>query len=132
MQGKLKHPVFNGEYEILSSLGEGNTSKVYMARNISNPKQIVALKLLREEFLQRDVDSIKAVENEIQILQGLKHENIINIVGWGSDGNVKKPSGREINNLVYILLEYVSGGLLFDVCQTIGGMGENGGRYFLS
>ena len=131
-QGKLKHPVFNGEYEILSSLGEGNTSKVYMARNIKNPKQIVALKLLREEFLQRDVDSIKAVENEIQILQGLKHENIINIVGWGSDGNVKKPSGREIQNLVYILLEYVSGGLLFDVCQTIGGMGENGGRYFLS
>lgn len=113
---KLKHPVFNGEYEILSSLGEGNTSKVYMARNIKNPKQVVALKLLREEFLQRDADSIKAVENEIQILQGLKHENIINIVGWGSDGNVKKPSGREINNLVYILLEYVSGGLLFDVC----------------
>ena len=119
-QGKLKHPVFNGEYEILSSLGEGNTSKVYMARSLKNPKQVVALKLLREEFLQRDADSIKAVENEIQILQGLKHENIINIVGWGSDGNVKKPSGREINNLVYILLEYVSGGLLFDVCQTIG------------
>lgn len=65
-------------------------------------------------------------------MQGLKHENIINIVGWGSDGNVKKPSGREINNLVYILLEFVSGGLLFDVCQTIGGMGEMGGRYFLS
>lgn len=62
---KLQHPVFNGEYEILSSLGEGNTSKVYKARNIKNPKQIVALKLLREEFLQRDVDSIKAVENEI-------------------------------------------------------------------
>lgn len=131
-KGKLKHPVFNGEYEILSSLGEGNTSKVYMARSLKDPKKIVALKLLREEFLQRDVDSIKAVENEIQILQGLRHENIINIAGWGSDGNVKKPSGREINNLVYILLEYVSGGLLFDVCQTIGGMGENGGRYFLS
>jgi serine/threonine protein kinase len=26
----------------------------------------------------------------------------------------------------------VTGGLLFDVCQTLGGMGENGGRYFLS
>lgn len=43
-----------------------------------------------------------------------------------------KPSGREINNLVYILLEYVTGGLLFDVCQTLGGMGESGGRYFLT
>jgi len=61
---KLKHPVFNNEYEILSSLGEGNTSKVYCARHLKT-KQIVALKLLREEFLQRDVDSIKAVENEI-------------------------------------------------------------------
>jgi hypothetical protein len=46
----------------------------------------------------------------------MKHENIVNILGWGSDGKVKKPSGREICNLVYILLEYVTGGLLFDVC----------------
>jgi len=65
---KGKHPVFNGEYEILSSLGEGNTSKVYMARSIADPKKVVALKLLREEFLQRDADSIKSVEQEIQIL----------------------------------------------------------------
>jgi len=65
---KAKHPVFNGEYEILSSLGEGNTSKVYMARNLKDPKKVVALKLLREEFLQRDPESIKSVEQEIQIL----------------------------------------------------------------
>jgi serine/threonine protein kinase len=32
---------------------------------------------------------------------------------------------------VYILLEYVSGGLLFDLCQTCGGMGEEDGRFFL-
>lgn len=43
-----------------------------------------------------------------------------------------KPSGREIKNLVYIKLEYVAGGLLFDVCQTVGGMGEDGGRFVLS
>ena len=72
-----KHPVFNGEYHVLQSLGEGNTSKVYLARKIDDPSKTVALKLLREEFLQRDADSIKAVEQEIQILQGLKHPNII-------------------------------------------------------
>ena len=70
---KQKHPIFNNEYEILSSLGEGNTSKVYLARSIADPSKQVALKLLREEFLQRDADSIKSVEQEIQILQGLKH-----------------------------------------------------------
>jgi serine/threonine protein kinase len=61
----MKHPVFNGQYEIISSLGEGNTSKVYMARSLENPSQMVALKLLREEFLSRDADSIKSVEQEI-------------------------------------------------------------------
>ena len=58
--------------------------------------------------------------------------NIVNILGWGSDGTVLRPSGRKIENFVYLLLEYATGGLLFDVCQTIGGMGENGGRYFLN
>jgi len=87
---------------------------------------------LREEFLARDKDSIKSVEQEIQILNGLNHQNIVNILGYGSDGYVKKPSGREIKSLVYIILEYVTGGLLFDVCQTIGGMGEDTGRYFLT
>lgn len=60
--GKQKHPIFNNEYEILSSLGEGNTSKVYLARSLKDPSKQVALKLLREEFLQRDADSIKSVE----------------------------------------------------------------------
>lgn len=128
---KQKHPIFNNEYEILSSLGEGNTSKVYLARSIKDPSKQVALKLLREEFLQRDADSIRSVEQEIQILQGLKHGNIVNILGYGSDGHVLKPSGRKIENLVYILLEYVTGGLLFDLCQTVGGMGEDDGRFFL-
>lgn len=113
-------------------MGEGNTSKVYMARHLTDKKNIIALKLLKEEFLQRDQESIRSVEQEIQILQGLNHGNIINILGYGSDGVVIKPSGRKIENLVYIILEYVSGGLLFDVCQTLGGMGEDGGRFFLT
>jgi len=72
MQGQ-KHPIFNNQYEILSSLGEGNTSKVYMARSLEDKKKVIALKLLKEEFLQRDTESIKSVEQEIQILQGLDH-----------------------------------------------------------
>jgi serine/threonine protein kinase len=47
----MKHPVFNKKYEILSSLGEGNTSKVYLVRSLEDPKKQFALKLLREEFL---------------------------------------------------------------------------------
>lgn len=33
MSDKLEHPVFNNRYDILKSCGEGNTSKVYLARD---------------------------------------------------------------------------------------------------
>jgi serine/threonine protein kinase len=29
-------------------------------------------------------------------------------------------------------MEFVPGGLLFDLCQTMGAMGENAGRFFVS
>ena len=63
-------------------------------------------------------------------MRGLDHKNINKIIGYGSDGKIVKPSGREITNLVYIILEYVPGGLFFDLCQAGGGMGEDAGRYF--
>ena len=45
------HPIFNKEYEILSSLGDGKTSKVYLCKSIKDTDKKVAMKLLREEFL---------------------------------------------------------------------------------
>jgi hypothetical protein len=63
-----KYPLFNGEYEILTSLGEGTTSKVFKVRSLTDPKKCFALKLLREEYLRREKDAIEAVENEIRIL----------------------------------------------------------------
>jgi len=49
---------------------------------------------------------------------------------YGDNGQVFKPSGKVLTGLIYIILEYVQGGLLFDVCQLVGGLGEDGGRYF--
>lgn len=56
------------------------------------------------------------MEQEIQILEGLKHDNIVNILSYGTDGVTVKVSGREMKDMIYIILEYVSGGLLFDLC----------------
>jgi serine/threonine protein kinase len=112
----LKHPVFNGQYEILKSLGEGNTSKVYLGRSLQQPDRFVAIKILKEEFLRRDEESILSVQNEITILKNLNHEGIIRMHDFGDNGEVVKPSGRVIQNLVFIVMEYVEGGLLFDLC----------------
>jgi serine/threonine protein kinase len=125
------HPIFNGKYEILKSLGEGNTSKVYLGRATDGSEQYAAIKILKEEFLRRDQDSILSVHNEITILKNLSHAGIINMLEYGDAGQVVKPSGRIIDNLVFIVMEFVQGGLLFDLCQTMGAMGEDAGRFFL-
>lgn len=52
------------------------------------------------------------------------------IIEFGDQGKIAKPSGKTINNQVFIALEFVSGGLLFDVCQLLGGLGEDAGRFF--
>lgn len=65
-QEKAKvHPVFNKEYEIHRSLGDGKTSKVYLCKSIKDSDKQVAMKLLREEFLQKDEKNVKSVEKEI-------------------------------------------------------------------
>lgn len=132
MQAKQEHPIFNGKFEITKSLGEGNTSKVYLGRLVAEPSHLVAIKILKDEFLKRDNDSILSVHNEITILKNLDHAGIIRLIDYGDAGQVVKPSGRVIDSLVFIVMEYVSGGLLFDLCQTMGAMGEDAGRFFLS
>lgn len=91
---KQAYPIFNDKYDIMSSLGDGKTSKVYLVRSRENPDKKFALKLLRDEFLNKDNKNVKAVEREIQILQGLSHKGIVSIVDYGSEGIVKKKSGR--------------------------------------
>jgi serine/threonine protein kinase len=57
---RQSHPVFNGKYEILKSLGEGNTSKVYLGKELGT-ENYAAIKILKEEFLRRDRDSVVSV-----------------------------------------------------------------------
>mmetsp|Transcript_18503 Transcript_18503/g.25576 ORF Transcript_18503/g.25576 Transcript_18503/m.25576 type:complete len:180 (+) Transcript_18503:302-841(+) len=93
---------------------------------------MVAIKVIKDEFLRRDSDSILSVQNEITILKNLQHPGLIQLIEYGDQGVVQKPSGRIINNLIYIVMEFVAGGLLFDTCQGLGSMGENVGRYFMN
>jgi len=112
---KEKHSIFNNEWRVLENLGEGNTAKVYLCEHMEDPSRKIALKLLKQEFLSKGKNHIKSVEQEISILSGLDHKNITRIVDYGSDGVVVKASGKKIDNLVYIALEYIDGGILFDL-----------------
>ena len=62
----------------------------------------------------------------------MEHSGITKILGYGCEGKIVKPSGRLISNLVYIMLEYVPRGVFFDLIEQTGGLGEQGGRYFMN
>jgi len=123
-------PIFKGEYEIIQNLGSGNTAKVYLGRSIKEPSKLVAIKIMKTEYLNRNAKIMKNIEQEIQILGCMNHKNIVRLIDYGTDGEIIKPSGRQIQNIVYIMMEYISGGLMFNLCQNLGGMGEDVGRFF--
>ena len=87
----------------------------------------MALKMMKDQQLQ---DDLAEVEKEIMLLKTLQHENVVKLLGYGTDGVVKKANGK-IQNIVFLKLEFAEGGLLFDLCQQLGSMGEERGRYFM-
>lgn len=89
------------------------------------------MKLLRDEYLKKDLRNLKTVENEIAILKMLDHHGIVKCIETGKNGTVMKPSGTVVKDLVYILLEYIPNGTLFNLCESNGAMGESIGRFFL-
>lgn len=74
--------------------------------------------MIRLEYLNRNPKSIKNVKQEIQVHANLNHQNIVKMIDFGTDGQIVKKSGKKYTKIVYINLEYVSGGLLFDLCQS--------------
>ena len=87
-------------------LGEGKTAKVYRLRNIKDG-QLAALKLLKDDFQENFGETaLHFIRNEIKILKGLNSKRVVKLLGYGSEGTVVKRSGRKIENLVFILLEY--------------------------
>lgn len=53
-----KYPIFNDKYFILKELGEGISSKVYLARSIEDSEKFVVVKFYKQEFLQKSHSSI--------------------------------------------------------------------------
>ena len=110
-------------------LGEGTTSKVYKCVSVTDPKYVVALKLIKADYLARGKDALREVEKEIKTLQSLSHYKIGMIIDHGYNGQVVKPSRREIDNLIYIVLEYLPGCILYNIVEKTGAMGEQSGRF---
>lgn len=83
-------------YEILSLLGTGGMSEVYLARDARLGRP-VALKLLSPQFLQ-DAERVRRFEREGRAASALNHPNILTIYEAGQTGET-----------YFIATEYVEG-----------------------
>src|SRR5579883_2989173 len=76
---------FAQKYEILSLLGRGGMSVVYLARHLAMNK-IVALKIL-QMHLTKDENAIKGFRQEAQTASNLKHQGIVEVTDCGEGDN---------------------------------------------
>ncbi|CAL0317555.1 unnamed protein product [Lupinus luteus] len=114
-QPKIKRRV--GKYEVGRTIGEGTFAKVKFARN-SETGEPVALKILdKEKVLKHKM--AEQIRREIATMKLIKHPNVVRL--FEVMGSKTK---------IFIVLEFVTGGELFDKIVNHGRMSENEARRY--
>ncbi|CAA6657891.1 unnamed protein product [Spirodela intermedia] len=92
-----------GKYELGRTLGEGTFAKVKFARNLETGEN-VAIKILdKEKILKHKM--ISQIKREISTMKLIEHPNVIRMFEGGVMASKTK---------IYLILEFVTGGELFD------------------
>ncbi|GKU92626.1 hypothetical protein SLEP1_g6333 [Rubroshorea leprosula] len=106
-----------GKYELGKTLGEGTFAKVKFARNIETGEN-VAIKILdKEKVLKHKM--IGQIKREISTMKLIRHPNVIRLY------EVMASKSK-----IYIVLEFVTGGELFDKIASRGRLKEDEARKY--
>ncbi len=100
--------LFQGKYEILSTLGTGGMGIVYKARDLSL-NRLVAIKMLPESHTGDD-QSLLRFQQEARAVGALNHAGIVSIHEFAVSDN----------NRPYIVMDYIEGSTLSSLLSTAG------------
>lgn len=92
-------------YEVIRSLGAGRVGAVFHVKDHGDASVTYALKIFRRLF-HRFESTVALIERELASLQSLRHPGIAKIISYGK---VAAPGGREAEELVYVVREFVEG-----------------------
>lgn len=67
----------------------------------------------------------------MEIQQKLVHKNVVRVHSCGENGVITKTSGKKIDGLFYLVMDYVPEGLMYDIIEHFEGVGELVARFFL-
>lgn len=110
-------------YTILKTLGVGGTSKVKLAYDNNNKKN-VAIKIIRDDLSNA---ALKLVLEEVSILRELRHPNVLELVEFKTGVYHKTNCDRMVN---YVVFDLAKGGELFDYVICSEPFSEPVARYF--
>ncbi|WOL15688.1 CBL-interacting protein kinase 32 isoform X1 [Canna indica] len=112
---KVKRRV--GKYELGRTIGEGTFAKVKFARNVENGEP-VAIKILdKEKVLKHKL--VEQIKREVATMKLIRHPNVVRI---------HEVMGSKTK--IFIVLEFVTGGELFDKIVNHGRMREDEARRY--
>uniref|UniRef100_A0A7I4YQN1 MAP/microtubule affinity-regulating kinase 3 n=3 Tax=Haemonchus contortus TaxID=6289 RepID=A0A7I4YQN1_HAECO len=103
-----------GKYKLLKTIGKGNFAKVKLAKHTITGQE-VAIKIIDKTAL--NPSSLQKLFREVKIMKQLDHPNI-----------VKLYQVMENEQTLYLVLEYASGGEVFDYLVAHGRMKEKEAR----
>ncbi|XP_059668775.1 CBL-interacting serine/threonine-protein kinase 23-like isoform X1 [Cornus florida] len=106
-----------GKYELGRTLGEGSFAKVKFARNLETGEN-VAIKILNKEKVLKH-KMIGQIKREISTMKLIRHPNVIRMYEVMAS-----------KTKIYIVLEFVTGGELFDKISTRGRFKEDEARKY--
>ncbi|XP_052416072.1 serine/threonine-protein kinase MARK2 isoform X11 [Carassius gibelio] len=103
-----------GNYRLLKTIGKGNFAKVKLARHVLTSKE-VAVKII--DKTQLNSSSLQKLYREVRIMKLLNHPNIVKLF-----------EVIETDKSLYLVMEYASGGEVFDYLVAHGRMKEKEAR----
>lgn len=104
-----------GKYEMGRTLGEGHFGKVKLARHAETGRAFAIKILDRQRILAMKID--EQIKREIATLKLLKHPNVVRLYEVSAS-----------KTKIYMVLEYVNGGELFDKIALKGKLTEKEAR----
>ncbi|XP_051549424.1 serine/threonine-protein kinase MARK1-like isoform X1 [Myxocyprinus asiaticus] len=108
-----EHPHI-GNYRLLKTIGKGNFAKVKLARHVLTGRE-VAVKII--DKTQLNPTSLQKLFREVRIMKVLNHPNIVKLF-----------EVIETEKTLYLIMEYASGGEVFDYLVAHGRMKEKEAR----
>ncbi|XP_048856493.1 MAP/microtubule affinity-regulating kinase 3-like isoform X5 [Brienomyrus brachyistius] len=103
-----------GNYRLLKTIGKGNFAKVKLARHILTGRE-VAIKII--DKTQLNPTSLQKLFREVRIMKILNHPNIVKLF-----------EVIETEKTLYLVMEYASGGEVFDYLVAHGRLKEKEAR----